>query len=72
MNIDNNLRQLLENETKIHLAKIRFLYQKLDRQPWYGRCDRAGFAGELKDREYGNSLAQGEKFEKSYTIAIEM
>ena len=41
-------------------------------EPWYGRCDRAGFAGELKDREYGNSLAQGEKFEKSYTIAIEM
>ena len=41
-------------------------------EPWYGRCDRAGFAGELKDREYGNSLAQGEKFEKSYTIAIEL
>lgn len=32
MNIDNNLRHLLENETKIHLAQIRFLYQKLDRQ----------------------------------------
>ena len=32
MNLDNNLRQLLENETKIHLAEIRFLYQKLDRQ----------------------------------------
>lgn len=32
MNIDNNLRHLLENEIKIHLAEIRFLYQKLDRQ----------------------------------------
>ena len=32
MNIDNNLRHLLENETKIHLAEIRFLYQKLDTQ----------------------------------------
>ena len=32
MNINNNLRHLLENETKIHLAEIRFLYQKLDRQ----------------------------------------
>lgn len=32
MNLDNNLQQLLENETKIHLAEIRFLYQKLDRQ----------------------------------------
>ena len=31
MNIDNNLRQLLENETKIHLRKSAF-YQKLDRQ----------------------------------------
>ena len=44
MNIDNNLRQLLENETKIHLAEIRFLYQKLDRQLGlngagrYGKC----------------------------------
>ena len=32
MHIDSNIKQLLENETKIHLAEIRFLYQKLDRQ----------------------------------------
>lgn len=33
---------------------------------------QSSFAGELKDREYGNSLAHGEKFEKSYTIAVEL
>ena len=38
-------------------------------EPWYGRCDRAGFAGELSEREYGNKLAGGEKFKVSYTIA---
>ena len=40
-------------------------------EPWYGRCDRADFSGELKDREYGNVLAVGETFEKSYTITID-
>ncbi len=40
-------------------------------EPWYGRCDRADFSGELKDREYGNVLAAGEIFEKSYDITIE-
>ncbi len=40
-------------------------------EPWYGRCDRADFGGELKDREYGNVLAAGEIFEKSYDITIE-
>lgn len=40
-------------------------------EPWYGRCDRADFSGELKDREYGNVLAAGATFEKSYTITID-
>ncbi len=40
-------------------------------EPWYGRCDRADYSGELKDREYGNVLAVGETFEKSYDITIE-
>lgn len=40
-------------------------------EPWYGRCDRTDFSGELKDREYGNVLAVGETFEKSYDITIE-
>lgn len=27
MRIDENIRRLLENEVKIHLAEIRFLYE---------------------------------------------
>ena len=30
MRIDENIRRLLENEVKIHMAEIRFLYEKLD------------------------------------------
>lgn len=32
MYIDSNIKRLLKNEEKIHMAQIRFLYQKLDRQ----------------------------------------
>lgn len=38
-------------------------------EPWYGRCDRVGFTGDLSEREYGNRLGAGEKFRVSYTIA---
>ena len=37
-------------------------------EPWYGRCDRVGFSGDLSEREYGNRLGAGEKFKVSYTI----
>lgn len=37
-------------------------------EPWYGRCDREGFTGSLKEREYGNSLETGSVFERDYTI----
>lgn len=37
-------------------------------EPWYGRCDRAGFNKELSEREHGNRLNPGEIFEVSYTI----
>lgn len=40
-------------------------------EPWYGRCDAAGFDGELKDRAYGNSLASGARFAADYTITFE-
>nr|WP_308649075.1 hypothetical protein [uncultured Agathobacter sp.] len=30
MRIDENIRRLLENEVKIHMAEIRFLFEKLD------------------------------------------
>lgn len=39
-------------------------------EPWYGRCDRATFAGTLEEREWGNHLMPHETFERSYEIAI--
>ena len=39
-------------------------------EPWYGRADRADFCGELKDREYGNTLGAGEVFKAEYTMAF--
>ena len=37
-------------------------------EPWYGRCDRVGFTGDIMEREYGNTLGAGASFEVSYTI----
>lgn len=39
-------------------------------EPWYGRCDREDFEGELPEREWGNTLAPGESFDASYTITV--
>lgn len=39
-------------------------------EPWYGRCDREGFTGSLKEREYGNVLEGGEVFLREYTIEV--
>ena len=39
-------------------------------EPWYGRCDCEEFDGELKDREYGNTIAAGEVFAVEYKIVI--
>lgn len=39
-------------------------------EPWYGRCDCENFDGELKDREWGNTLAPGACFEVSYEITV--
>ncbi|MBE6232331.1 MAG: aldose 1-epimerase family protein [Bacteroidales bacterium] len=39
-------------------------------EPWYGRCDRVGYEGEYKDKDWMNHLAPGERFSKSYTIEI--
>ncbi len=40
-------------------------------EPWYGRCDRVGYRGDLKDREWGNLLAPGQVWKASYQIRIE-
>lgn len=37
-------------------------------EPWYGRCDKESFSGTLKEREYGNVLAPGDIFDKSFSI----
>lgn len=39
-------------------------------EPWYGRCDLAGFSGELSEREWGNSLPPSAVFEKSFSITL--
>ena len=40
-------------------------------EPWYGRCDRADFTGEFKDRDWVNALASGATFAASYTITLD-
>ena len=39
-------------------------------EPWYGRCDRAGYEGEYKDKDWMNRLTAGGRFESVYTIEI--
>ena len=39
-------------------------------EPWYGRCDCDTFEGELKDREWEQSLLPGEIFEAEYKIVV--
>ena len=39
-------------------------------EPWYGRADGENFDGELKDREYGNTLEPGEVFKREYRIKV--
>lgn len=39
-------------------------------EPWYGRCDSVGYMGELKDREWIQTLAPQEVFDVSYDIVI--
>ena len=39
-------------------------------EPWYGRCDRAHFTGDYRQKDWVNSLAVGQVFEASYVIEI--
>lgn len=39
-------------------------------EPWFGRCDREEYDGDLADREYSNSLEAGHSFSKEYVIDI--
>lgn len=40
-------------------------------EPWYGRCDRAHYTGEYKDKDWMQHLKPGEVFKGGYTIEIE-
>ncbi len=37
-------------------------------EPWYGRCDRCDFSGELSEKDYIINLGASEKFETEYEI----
>ena len=39
-------------------------------EPWAGRCDDAGFDGELREKENVNRVAPGDVFEKQYCILL--
>lgn len=39
-------------------------------EPWYGRCDSAGYEGDYREKEWINRLAPGEWFKSVYTIRI--
>ena len=39
-------------------------------EPWYGRCDRAGYEGEYSEKDWVNRLEPGEIFSSVYTIEI--
>ena len=39
-------------------------------EPWYGRSDRIGYEGELRDREYENVIAAGATWEAGYAILV--
>ena len=39
-------------------------------EPWYGRCDRAGYEGDYTQKDWVNRLSPGESFHSVYTIEI--
>lgn len=39
-------------------------------EPWYGRCDRVGYEGEFKEKEWMQPLEPGAVFDASYRIEI--
>jgi len=39
-------------------------------EPWYGRCDRNDFCGEISERDYNISIKSGEEFNAQYEIEL--
>lgn len=40
-------------------------------EPWYGRCDREDYTGELKDREWENTISPGEIWKAAYQVTVQ-
>lgn len=40
-------------------------------EPWWGRCDRVGFAGDFSEREYMNRISPADEFTAGYVIIID-
>lgn len=40
-------------------------------EPWYGRCDKVGYHGDFKDREWMQHLEPGKSFDAGYSIILE-
>ena len=40
-------------------------------EPWYGRCDRAHYTSEYKDKDWMQHLSGNEEFHADYTICLE-
>lgn len=39
-------------------------------EPWYGRCDRVGYAGQYEDKDWMQHLGASQRFEVSYFIEV--
>ena len=39
-------------------------------EPWYGRADKEDFDGDIRDREWNNSLKSGDCFNVDYSILV--
>ena len=39
-------------------------------EPWYGRCDRAGYTGDYREKDWVNRLAPSATFSTVYTITL--
>lgn len=39
-------------------------------EPWYGRCDRVGYEGDYREKDWVNRLSPGERFTSVYTIEV--
>lgn len=40
-------------------------------EPWWGRCDRVGYSGEFRNREYVNTLSPGKQFDAGYCVIFD-